>query len=462
MFLLYNRKLQFGKKLFLVFLFGGEDAEDDEEDGEEDEEEEPERADDDDFVDFRLNAFVFDVIDDVEDAEAGSFRPGDAGVVGIAGHNPEGFGVFFVGEDFFVGEKWVDLEGLGGGGVNVAFVGDGRMASNVAGEEEARNTDVGNVASADGFAGDFGVDEVDRFKDFVDAEAFLGSGVFLGADNDRGVLTASGSVGGDMDAIRNGLGRVWSDGAFGLREFNPSGHVGVVAVFCGGDVLVFVFREGVDAQDVVKVRGVADGVDDGKGRFEGFSRRESDEVIHRGEGERFGGENVLKPEADGAKKTGAEHEHREGEVFDFVKHVLLLLVSFVKVGAAGEALSFVFLFEVRESGWKLLRGNEKVAFTELVELLGLGGKVDEKLVAHNGEFVLELFRAVIVGAEADVEVGVCASFGDDGLGVGFEGHEVFDADGSQGIFAGEDGGEGEVSFFWSGGNSAELGVSERG
>jgi len=108
-------------------------------------------------------------------------------------------------------------------------------------------------------------------------------------------LAASGSVGGDMDAVRNGLGGVRRDGAFGLRKFDPSGHVGVVAVFCGGDVLVFVFRERVNAQDVVKVRGVADGVDDDKGRFEGFSRREGDEVIHRGEGERFGGESVLKP-----------------------------------------------------------------------------------------------------------------------------------------------------------------------
>ena len=168
----------------------------------------------------------------------------------------------------------------------------------------------------------------------------------------------------------------------------------------------------------------------------------------------------MRLEADGAKKTTAEHEHREGEVFDFVEHVLLLLVSLVKVGAAGEALSFVFLFEVRESGWKLLRGNEEVAFAELVELLGLGGKVDEKLVAHDGEFVLELFRAVIVGAEADIEVGVRASFGDDGLGVRFEGHEVFDADSSQGVFAGEDGGDGEIGFFWSGGDSAELGIGE--
>ena len=131
-----------------------------------------------------------------------------------------------------------------------------------------------------------------------------------------------------MDAVRNGFGGVRCDGAFGLREFDPSGHVGVVAVFCGGDILVFVFRERVDAQDIVKVRGVANGVDDGKGRFEGFSRREGDEVIHWGEGERFGGEGVLRLEADGAKKTAAEHEHREGEVFDFVKHVLLLLVSF--------------------------------------------------------------------------------------------------------------------------------------
>ena len=165
--------------LFFLFLLGGEDAEDEEEEGEDDEEEEPERADDDDFVHLAFYAFVFDIVDDVEDADAGGFAPGDAGVVGVAGHDPEGFGVFFVGEDFFVGEKWVDLEGLGGGGVNVTFVGDGRMASNIAGEEEARNTDVGDVASADGFAGDFGVDEVDRFKDFVDAETFLGGGVFL-------------------------------------------------------------------------------------------------------------------------------------------------------------------------------------------------------------------------------------------------------------------------------------------
>ena len=133
---------------------------------------------------------------------------------------------------------------------------------------------------------------------------------------------------------------------------------------------------------------------------------------------------------------------------------------FVKVGAAGEALGFVFLFEVRESGWKLLRSDEEVAFTELVELLGLGGEVDEKLVAHDGEFVLEFFRAVIIGTKANVKVGVRPGFGDNGFRVGFEGHEVFDADGSQGVFAGEDGGEGEVSFFWSGGDSAELGIGE--
>jgi len=163
---------------FVVFL-GGEDAEDEEEESKENEEEEPEGADDDDFVDFAFDALVFDVIDDVEDAEAGGFAPGDAGVVSVAGHDPESFGVFFVGEDFFVGEKRVDLERLSGGRVNVAFVGDGRMASNVAGEEEARNTDVGDVASTDGFAGNFGVDEVDRFKDFVNTEAFLGGGVFL-------------------------------------------------------------------------------------------------------------------------------------------------------------------------------------------------------------------------------------------------------------------------------------------
>ena len=57
MFLLYHRKLQFGKKLFLVFLFAPEDFEDEEEEGEDDEEEKPQRTDDDHLVHLALYAF---------------------------------------------------------------------------------------------------------------------------------------------------------------------------------------------------------------------------------------------------------------------------------------------------------------------------------------------------------------------------------------------------------------------
>ena len=110
MFLLYHRKLQFGKKLFLVFLFAPEDFEDEEEDGEEDEEEKPEGADDDDFVDFAFDAFVFDVVDDVEDADAGGFFPYDFRYRCIAWHNPAFFRIFFISKNFFVGEERKDLE----------------------------------------------------------------------------------------------------------------------------------------------------------------------------------------------------------------------------------------------------------------------------------------------------------------------------------------------------------------
>ena len=61
MFLLYHRKLQFGKKLFLVFLFGGEDAEDEEEEGEDDQEEKPKRADDDDFLNISIDPFKINI-----------------------------------------------------------------------------------------------------------------------------------------------------------------------------------------------------------------------------------------------------------------------------------------------------------------------------------------------------------------------------------------------------------------
>ena len=132
MFLLYHRKLQFGKKLFLVFLFAPEDFEDEEEEGEEDEEEEPEGADDNDFVDFRLNAFVFYIVNDVEDADGGSFVPWDGRIGGISWHDPGSFGIFFVGVDFFFGEKREDLESVRSLGVDVTFVCNGGATCNVA------------------------------------------------------------------------------------------------------------------------------------------------------------------------------------------------------------------------------------------------------------------------------------------------------------------------------------------
>ena len=63
------------KKLFLVFLFTPEDFEDEEEEGEDDEEEEPERADDDHFIDFRFDALILNIVDDVEDTDGGGVFP---------------------------------------------------------------------------------------------------------------------------------------------------------------------------------------------------------------------------------------------------------------------------------------------------------------------------------------------------------------------------------------------------
>ena len=105
----------------------GDNADSEKDNKEDDNEEEPKRADDDIFVHRAFYTFVFYIIDDVEDADARSAVPSDAGKVGVAWHNPEGLRVFFVGEDFFTRKERKDLEGLSGGGVDVALVGDGGM-----------------------------------------------------------------------------------------------------------------------------------------------------------------------------------------------------------------------------------------------------------------------------------------------------------------------------------------------
>ena len=96
--------------LSLFFLLSPDDFEDCQEEGEDDEEEEPEGADDDDFVYLALDAFVFDVVNDVEDADAGGFFPYDFRYRCIAWHNPAFFRIFFISKNFFVGEERKDLE----------------------------------------------------------------------------------------------------------------------------------------------------------------------------------------------------------------------------------------------------------------------------------------------------------------------------------------------------------------
>lgn len=166
----------------LFFLLYAQDAEDDEEDGEEDEEEEPERANDDYFIYLALYAFVFYIIDDVEDADAGSFFPSDLGKVSVAWHNPADFRVFFIGKNFFAGEERVNLEDLSVSGVDIAFIRDGGGTVNIAREEEAWDIDIGDISLSDRFASHFGVDEVAHLKDFVNTKAFLGSRILFGAD----------------------------------------------------------------------------------------------------------------------------------------------------------------------------------------------------------------------------------------------------------------------------------------
>ena len=146
------------------FLFGGEDAEDEEEEGEEDEEEEPEWADDDHLVHLALYAFVFDIVDDMEDADRWRVFPSSIGNFSCVWHDEASLWIFFIGIDFFVGEEWKNLESVGGARVNVAEILDFSGAGDIAREEEALHINLANIAFADGFSSNVGVDEV---RDFI-------------------------------------------------------------------------------------------------------------------------------------------------------------------------------------------------------------------------------------------------------------------------------------------------------
>ncbi|MBQ1528285.1 hypothetical protein IIZ77_01390, partial [Candidatus Saccharibacteria bacterium] len=132
-----------------------------------DEKEEPQWANDDYFVDFGFDAFVFDVVDDVENTNARSFFSSDLGKVGVAWHNPALFGVFFVSKDFFIRKERDNLKRRDCLRVNVTFVGNHSRTSNLAGEEEARDVHVSNISFADSFAGNFSVNKMTGFEDGV-------------------------------------------------------------------------------------------------------------------------------------------------------------------------------------------------------------------------------------------------------------------------------------------------------
>lgn len=87
-------------------------------------------------------------------------------------------GVFFVIVDVVAAEGWGDLEGVGSSAVDVAGVLDGGASSDVAGEEETRDFGVGNLALLDGFAGDFGKDDVGDGRSLIDGSTR--NGVFRG------------------------------------------------------------------------------------------------------------------------------------------------------------------------------------------------------------------------------------------------------------------------------------------
>ena len=131
------------------FFFPPEDFEDDEKDKKEG----PEGVDDDDFVDIAVYAFIFDVVDDVEDADVWGFFPGDGGIGGVSWHYPSGFRFFFIGVDFFFGEKREDLESVRSLGVNVTFVCNSGATGDVAREHKTRDIGIVNLAFSNGFSG---------------------------------------------------------------------------------------------------------------------------------------------------------------------------------------------------------------------------------------------------------------------------------------------------------------------
>lgn len=182
----------------------------------------------------------------MKDAERRSVCPRDGRGARGARENRVSQWVFLVSVNLFLGEKREDLESVGSVGVDVAGVLDRSGAGDVAGEEEARNADTVDVATADGLPGDFGVEYVGDGVFRLDINTFLDDGLIIGGDVDDGVLAAGRSVLRNVDVELDDFCVVGIDQAGAVDDGNPIDDLVVVAVVFVEDLVVVINGEGND------------------------------------------------------------------------------------------------------------------------------------------------------------------------------------------------------------------------